>query len=76
MWVSKRNTLEDRIRTLCRKAVSAKEPELTPILAELRFALREHIQFMRRMTAATLKPLQAKIVHPSEIDTALQKTPE
>jgi hypothetical protein len=71
--VSERSTLEDRIRLLCGRAVLAKEPELETILAELRFALREHIQFVRRMTAATLTP---KIIDPSAIDPCLLKRPE
>jgi hypothetical protein len=32
------STLEDRIRMLCAAAISAEEPELGPILAELRSA--------------------------------------
>jgi len=71
--VSERSTLEDRIRHLCGRAVSAKEPELETILAELRFSLREHIQFVRRMAAATLTP---KIIDPSAIDASFGKRPE
>ena len=46
--------LEDRIRSLCAQAVCADDSEAEIILAELRAALREHIQFTRQLTAATL----------------------
>jgi hypothetical protein len=68
--MSERSTLEDRIRTLCGRAISAKEPELEPILAELRFALREHIRFVRRMTAATLT---AEVIAPPAAGPLLRK---
>jgi len=47
-------TLEDRIRDLCAKAVSADAAESEEILAELRAALREHMRFARMMSAASL----------------------
>jgi hypothetical protein len=47
-------TLEDRIRHLCTRAVSADDSEAEAILAELRAALHEHIRFTRQLTAATL----------------------
>jgi hypothetical protein len=71
--VSNRPTLEDRIRALCQRAVSARDPELEAILAELRFALREHIRFMRNMTAATLTP---EVIDPLAASPALRKRPE
>jgi hypothetical protein len=71
--VSDRPTLEDRIRALCQSAVSATDPELEAILDELRFALREHIRFMRNMTAATLTP---EIIDPPALGPSLGKRPE
>lgn len=47
-------TLEERIRDLCARAVSAENSEAEAILAELRAALREHITFARKMTLATM----------------------
>jgi hypothetical protein len=47
-------TLEDRIRHLCTRAVSAEDSEAEVILAELRAALHEHMSFTRQLTAATL----------------------
>ena len=45
-------TLEHRIRELCAQAVAAQESaELQPILAELRHALREHLEQLRIMVA-------------------------
>lgn len=48
------STLDDRIRDLCAKAVSADAAEAEDILAELRAALREHMRYARMMTAASL----------------------
>jgi hypothetical protein len=49
--------LEDRIRELCALAVSAEEPELEIVLAELQAALREHTERLRRLAAAKLTTL-------------------
>jgi hypothetical protein len=49
--------LEDRIRELCAQAVSAEEPELEIVLAELQAALREHTERLRRLAAAKLTTL-------------------
>ena len=46
--------LEDRIRDLCAKTVSAPEDELGPIISELKAALREHTQRLRKLAAAKL----------------------
>ena len=46
--------LEDRIRELCAKALTAQEPELDVILYALRSALREHAERLRRLAAAKL----------------------
>ncbi len=47
-------SLEDRIRELCSRALAAEEPELEPILSELRAALREHARLVRQMAAQAL----------------------
>jgi hypothetical protein len=47
------STLEDRIRDLCARAVSADSAQAEAILEELRAALREHMRFARKMTAAS-----------------------
>jgi hypothetical protein len=46
--------LEDRIRDLCAKTVSAPEGELEPIISDLKAALREHTQRLRKLAAAKL----------------------
>ena len=56
--------LDQRIRELCSKAVTAKDSEVEAILSELQAALREHTQFVRQMTAqmqnrGSKKPSQA-----------------
>ena len=45
-------TLERRIRELCAQAVAARDNnEVQPILAELREALREHVEQLKSMVA-------------------------
>ena len=45
-------TLEMRIRELCAQATAAQDTaELQPILAELRHALREHLEQLRCLVA-------------------------
>ena len=46
--------LDDRIRELCHRAVVADDVEFASVLAELRGAMREHIQHMRRMAIQQL----------------------
>jgi hypothetical protein len=46
--------LEDRIRDLCAKAVIAGEPELGGLLSELKAALHEHAERLRRLAATKL----------------------
>jgi len=46
--------LEDRIRDLCAKAVTAKDAELGPVLQELRDSLREHAEHLRNLAAQKL----------------------
>jgi hypothetical protein len=50
--------LEDRIRELSRKALTAKDSELEAVFAELRTALHQHIERIRRF--ATMK-LEGKV---------------
>jgi hypothetical protein len=45
--------LEDRVRSLCAKAVAAGSVELTPILLDLQAALHEHTERLRTMAAAS-----------------------
>ncbi len=50
--------LEDRIQDLARKAVAAQDsPELTDIIRELRAALREHADRLRKLAAEKLLTL-------------------
>jgi hypothetical protein len=44
--------LEDRIRELCAKSITAREDDLA-IIAELKAALREHVERIRNVVAAT-----------------------
>jgi hypothetical protein len=44
--------LEDRIGELCAKSITAGEDELT-IISDLRAALREHVERVRKIVAAT-----------------------
>jgi len=46
--------LEARVRELCAKVVTANDGELEPAIAELRLALREHNQRLRRLAVAKL----------------------
>ena len=46
--------LEDRIRELCARAVSATGTELEPLISELQSALREHNSRLRTLAAAKL----------------------
>jgi hypothetical protein len=45
--------LESRIRDLCAKVITAPEPELEPLLSELKSALQEHSDRLRKMAAET-----------------------
>jgi hypothetical protein len=46
--------LEDRIRTLCAHVVAAEEANLEPSLSELKAALHEHTERLRKIAAAKL----------------------
>ena len=49
--------LEDKIRALAERAVAAQDPdELKDALKELRAALREHAERLRRLAAEKLAP--------------------
>jgi hypothetical protein len=47
-----RRRLEDKIRELCARSISAREDELT-IIADLKAALREHVERFRNVVATT-----------------------
>jgi hypothetical protein len=47
-----RRRLEDKIRELCTRSITAREDELT-IIADLKAALREHVERTRQVVAAT-----------------------
>lgn len=46
--------LDDRIRELCRKALTAQEYELEAIFSELKSALREHTERLRKLLTIKL----------------------
>ena len=46
--------LEDRIQELCLQVATAKEPELSSLLTELKAALQEHTLRLRKVAADTL----------------------
>ena len=46
--------IHERIRDLCARAVTAEEPEVESLLAELRAALRQHAQLVRKMAMRAL----------------------
>jgi hypothetical protein len=46
--------LEDRIRQLCAKAVAAPESDLEPVITELKVALHEHTERLRKLAALKL----------------------
>ena len=50
-----RRRLEDRIRELCGKVVSAPDDDLASIIKELQAALREHNQRLRQLAAQSLR---------------------
>jgi hypothetical protein len=46
--------LEDRIRDLCTKVIAADENAVEPVIADLKSALREHNDRLRKLAAAKL----------------------
>ena len=53
--------LEDRIRTLCVDVIAAEDDHLEPSLSELKAALHQHTERLRKVAAARL----ASIVKPA-----------
>ncbi len=47
---------EDYIRELCARAVKAEHCDLEPILEELKTALHEHTERLRKLAFETLSP--------------------
>jgi hypothetical protein len=57
--------LEDRIRTLCARAVAATDPaELNPILEQLTAALRAHVGRLRQLAAMRPIPSERRQLKP------------
>jgi hypothetical protein len=56
--------LEDRIRELCHKAVTANDPELADVISELQSCLRDHAERLRQMMI--LKLSNRRVDHPPE----------
>jgi len=52
--------IDERIRVLCAKAATAQGSELVTVLKQLRAALREHNDFVRKMAFRTLNHVAAK----------------
>jgi vesicle coat complex subunit len=52
--------IDERIRLLCAKAATAQGSELVTVLKQLRAALREHNDFVRKMALRTLNRVAAK----------------
>jgi hypothetical protein len=51
--------LEDRIRELCAKVIVAHEEDVGPAIAELKCALHEHNDRLRKLAATKLTRLEA-----------------
>lgn len=51
--------LEDRIRELCAKVIVAREEDVGPAIAELKSALHEHNDRLRKLAATKLTRLEA-----------------
>jgi hypothetical protein len=52
--------LEDRIRELCQKAITAETEDFVAVLAELQAALSEHTESMRQLALEKLVPNRRK----------------
>jgi len=46
--------LDDRIRDICERAVTAKDSEVPKLLAELKALMQSHSEFLRYMVARTI----------------------
>lgn len=61
------SSLEDRVRLLCERAVSAKtQAELDAILPELKAAIRDHISYVRAVVAETIPEAFGGRIHTVE----------
>ena len=58
------NRLEDRIRELCAQAVASGDDDLHEVMAQLRSAMRQHIEGVRER----LRELAAKITNKRDHD--------
>lgn len=56
--------LEDHIRNLCAKVIAAREDEIEPAISELKSALREHNERLRKLAAAKLTRLEKPRTRP------------
>jgi len=50
------DSVEERIRELCLKAISAPESECKPIIAELLSLIHEHVARARELASASFLP--------------------
>jgi hypothetical protein len=58
------SSLEDRVRILCERAISAKtQPELDAILPELKAAIRDHIRYVRAVVVETIPEVFGARIH-------------
>jgi hypothetical protein len=61
------SSLEDRVRILCERAISAKtQPELDAILPELKAAIRDHIRYVRAVVVETIPEVFGTRIHPGD----------
>ena len=56
-----RKRLEDRIRELCAKTVVARDHEFEPVIAELKSALHEHTEHLRKLAAVKLTSAKERL---------------
>jgi hypothetical protein len=71
VWDLSTSHLDDRIRQLCARVVAAGEEDLGPAISDLKSALREHNDRLRKMAASTLgfllsSPKEPSIKDPSQ----------
>jgi len=53
-WNVPPRTLDDRIRQLCARVIATREKDLGPAISDLRAALHEHTQRLRRLAVGKL----------------------
>jgi len=68
LWKVPATRLDDRIRELCARVVSADGDDLGPAISELKSALREHNNRLRKLAAGTLGLLWSSPKEPSTKD--------